>query len=29
VILLAVFLDGLREARLQGLRRKVIRPRAA
>jgi ribose/xylose/arabinose/galactoside ABC-type transport system permease subunit len=28
VILLAVFLDGLREARLRALRRKVIRPRA-
>jgi ribose/xylose/arabinose/galactoside ABC-type transport system permease subunit len=29
VILLAVFLDGLREARLRALRRKVIRPRTA
>lgn len=29
VILLAVFLDGLREARLRNLRRRVIRPRTA
>ncbi|TNC65030.1 ABC transporter permease [Rubellimicrobium roseum] len=29
VILLAVFLDGLREARLRSLRRRVIRPRTA
>jgi ribose/xylose/arabinose/galactoside ABC-type transport system permease subunit len=29
VILVAVFLDGLRQARLRSLRRRVIRPRAA